>query len=185
MVFFGGSKRGVKETHGAVPPIKINALKTTVSSMLKHADGVMAIADGKPEQLLELLDRFWKAVREQFPEAWNNKHEFILLQSIGLGAFAKFGGKTLDRAWDSGSVEQADFEHLLAPVAKNVSLRREDYPGIAGAGGAEFIAKRLIAAADPDQVKAEKNLAALAGNDDGTALDDPDPIDDEHEPTDT
>lgn len=163
MVFLGGSKAGVKKTSGAVPPVKINSLKTTIASQLRAAPGVMAALRNEPEKLLELLDRFWKAVRESFPEAWQDKRNYILLQAIGLGAFARFGGLLLDRAWDNGQIKLEDFKAALTPVAKKVSLRRTDYPGIAGAGGQQYIAELLIEAAEPDEVIKAKNLQELGG----------------------
>ena len=90
-VFFGGSKEGVKEL-GGIPPLKINSLKTTVAQQLKSAPFAEAHFAGKPEALLHLIDRFWKAVAQTFPEAWSNKRDYILLQAIGLGAFARIGG---------------------------------------------------------------------------------------------
>ena len=101
MVFFGGSKLGVKKAEGAVPPIRINALKSTIATQLKAAPIVSAnIGDRLPE-LVNLLDNFWKAVKDQFPEAWADRSGYILLQSVGLQGFAKFGGSILDQAWEA------------------------------------------------------------------------------------
>jgi len=164
MVFFGGSKAGVKKAEGQIPPIKINALKSTIASQLKAAPVVAATLADSPEQLLELIDRFWKGVKECFPDAWQNRKDYILLQAIGLGGFAKFGGIVLDRAVESGAVSPKDIKHHLEPVAASVSLLRDDYKGIAGAGGAGYIADKLIAAADADLVKKQQVLDMLSGD---------------------
>jgi DGQHR domain-containing protein len=160
MVFMGGSKAGVKK-EGFIPPIKVNALKTTIQQMLKSAQTASTVLENNPDALLNLIDNFWKAVRAKFHDAWENKKDYILLQAIGLGAFAKFGGVILDRAFEETSVEQEDFEKYLAPVVEQVSLERSEYPGIAGAGGVDYVAKRLISAAGPEAVKTAKVLAAL------------------------
>jgi DGQHR domain-containing protein len=163
MVFFGGAKTGVRKSEGQIPPIKINALKSTIAAQLKAAPVVATKLASSPEQLLELIDRFWKAVKETFPDAWQDKKEYILLQSIGLGAFAKFGGIVLDRAVEAGQVSYDDIRSHLAPLASSVSLRRDDYPGIAGAGGAQYVSARLIEAADADTVKTQKVIQMLGG----------------------
>jgi hypothetical protein len=163
MVFFGGSKTGLKKTEGQIPPIKINALKSTIAGQLKAAPAVATALSSSPEQLFELIDRFWKAVRECFPDAWQNKKDYILLQAIGLGAFAKFEGIVLDRAYDAGSVSYEDMRTHLHPVAEAVSLKRDDYKGIAGAGGAQYVAERLIQASDADTVKKQKVIQMLGG----------------------
>jgi hypothetical protein len=49
----------------------------------------------------------------------------------------------------------------LAPVVNSMSLRRGDYKGVAGAGGAREIASRLIVASSPDAVKSERILSKL------------------------
>jgi hypothetical protein len=156
MVFMGGSRAGLKK-QGALPPIKINSLRSTIDTQLKSAETVSAMFADSPETLLGLIDLFWKAVRDAFPEAWSNKRDYILLQAIGLGAFAKFGGQAIDRAFQEHRppIKQDVFSKLLAPITQVVSLRREDYPGIAGAGGAQVIADQLIKASEPDAVKAE------------------------------
>jgi hypothetical protein len=174
MVFMGGEKTGVKKALGKVPPIKINSLKSTVAAQLKAAPVVSVELKDKPDHMLELLDRYWKAVRDTFPEAWQNKQDFILLQAIGLGAFAKFGGSTLDRVWAEGNIDYDDIKAHIAPL-KKVPLDRSAYPGIAGAGGIQVVSEILIETAEPDKVKSEKNIAKLGGTVDGsgTILDDP------------
>lgn len=161
MVFFGGSKTGVKKAEGAVPPIKINALKTTIGTQLKSAPLVSASLGDKLPQLINLLDNFWHAIKTQFPDAWADRSDYILLQSIGLQAFAKFGGMILDQAWEAGCITTEDFRNYLQPVKDAVPLDRSEYPGIAGAGGAARIADLLIKNSGAAAVKTAKNLAVL------------------------
>jgi len=111
--------------------------------------------------LLEMINNYWDAVRETFPDAWQDRRDHILLQAIGLGAFARFGGQMLERAYADESGAKKDFMHILEPVASTVSLKREDYPGIAGAGGQAFIAKRLMDACGDTQVQNAKLRAKL------------------------
>ena len=170
MVFFGGSKQGLKDAEGKIPPIKINALKSTIATHLKNAPTVMAQLGESPEELLELLDRYWMAVRDTFPTEWGNRTDYILLQSIGLGGFAKYGGVVLERAVDAGAVEYDDLVHHLRPLVDAVSLARSspEWTGVAGAGGADLVAKRLIDAADTDTVKKQQLIKKLGGLEDTT-----------------
>jgi hypothetical protein len=101
------------------------------------------------------LDTYWKAVAKTFPEAWQDKRNYILLQTIGLGGFAIYGATIIDEAYEHELASLDDFIELLRPIA-GVSLHREEYRGIAGAGGAREVAHRLIAAADPEQAKAQR-----------------------------
>lgn len=163
MVFRGGEREGLKRA-GEQRPVKLNSLKTTIAQQLAAAPKVSAHFGDLPDTLLELLDNYWKAVRETFPEEWNNRKDFILLQAIGLGALAKFGGAIVDAAFEKEESSQADFQRYLAPVKKGVSLRRDAHPGIAGAGGARYIAELLLKASEPDAVRAEKIKQQLHKN---------------------
>jgi DGQHR domain-containing protein len=154
-VFMGGAREGAKKL-GLAPPIRINSLKSTLQLQLRSSPRVAAQFKDEPEVLLRIVDNFWKAVAKTFPEAWNNKRDFILLQAIGLGAFAKFGGALLDKCFEEEAVDEADFERYLAPVANSVSLARSEYPGIAGAGGQQLVADRLLNALKSDEVKGAK-----------------------------
>lgn len=174
MVFFGGEKGGLKRL-GEQRPLKLNSLKSAIAEQLKGAPRVTRRFENDPDALLELVDRYWKAVRATFPEAWHNRRDFILLQAIGLGAFAMFGAETLTATFDRGEATQEDFDRYLATVAK-VSLKRSDYEGIAGAGGGRFVADKLFDAAEPDALKAEKirpQLRAPATIDERLGLDKP------------
>src|SRR5204862_8117944 len=135
--------------------------KGTIAQQLKSAERVTAFLGDDPDALLGVLDNFWKAVRTTFPEAWGDRQGYILLQAIGLGAFAKFGGSVLDTAFEAEAVSEEDFLKYLAPIRKKVTLKREEYPGIAGAGGAVVVAEQLLKASEPDLVKAEKIRASL------------------------
>lgn len=160
MVFMGGSRVGVRKT-GFIPPVKINSLKSTIHEQLRSAPTANAVLKNNPDALLNLVDNFWKAIKKRFPDAWNNKRDFILLQAIGLGAFARFGGWVMERAIEDVAVDQEDLEKYLQPVAANVSLKREDYPGIAGAGGALTVAEKLIEAASSEAVKTAQIIKKL------------------------
>jgi hypothetical protein len=146
MVFRGGSKKGVKEEFGGVPPIRINSLKTAIATQLASST-TATLALREPEALLELLDNYWSAVKESFPEAWADRKGHILLQTIGFMGFAKFGGHLIDRALKEDRLEKADFKSYLEPV-KAVSLARDEYKGIAGAGGVAIIADKLTEACE-------------------------------------
>ncbi len=174
IVFSGGSRKGLQEKN-LKPLININALKSAIAILMKsgavvfRSDQFRDDADGTTN----LINNFWTAVRRTFPEAWDNKRDFILLQSIGLNGFADFGGKLIERAVGDGSAEIADFERYLAPVRTAVPLSRSRFEGIAGAGGATFVSTKLQAASSPAavnlerikrQVSAEKSLDSRIGS---------------------
>lgn len=161
VVFMGGSKAGVKEALGGVPPIKINSLKSTIDMQLKSSTTVSTALSDDPDTLLEILNNYWLAVSETFPEAWADRKNYILLQAIGLGGFAKFGGYIIDRAFEDNALTKEDFKSYLLPVRKKLELKRTDFEGIAGAGGQSHIAKQLIEACEDLAVKAEKAKKAL------------------------
>ncbi|MGA8474713.1 MAG: DNA sulfur modification protein DndB [Candidatus Cybelea sp.] len=160
-VFMGGSMKGVRASEEINPVIKINTLKTAVQVQLRNAKQVAAEFQDDPEDLVSLIDNFWQAVRERFADAWNNKRDYILFQSIGLNGFAEFGGVLVDRAYEADQVERSDFEKMLAPLADAIDLGRDHWKGIAGAGGASQVAKELLRSSSPDAVKRERIRSKL------------------------
>jgi DGQHR domain-containing protein len=155
-VFTGGSKKGAKEKYGEVPPLKLNALKRAVQTTLKKADRLVAaqlptlgdsnelttaefsrkLAEGV-DAITVLLDRYWKAVGYAYPEAWQNRKDFILLQSIGLEGFSLLAARIIeDLVFNVKRWEQEDFNGVLQKLAENFKLDKIAFPGIAGAAGA-------------------------------------------------
>lgn len=174
MVFHGGSKTGVKRETGGVPPIRLNALRGAVqqSLSLMRTLELQLVYDGDPDQtqvseegvlmLTILLDRYWKAVAHAYPEAWQDRKGYILLQAIGLNAFSRLAAEVITRAAEEGKTEQADFNLVLDHVSKKVQLDRDLYPGLAGLAGARVIADKLATAMDQD-FSATKLKASLLG----------------------
>lgn len=160
MIFRGGSSRGLKE-QGLKPPLRITTLKSALNLQLKNAPLVKANIGSEPDELLNLIDNYWSAVRSVFPEAWGNRRDFILLQTIGLNGFAEFGGTVLDNAWRDEMVQTDDIVKYLQPIANNISLKRNDWQGVAGAGGGSRVAEALILASSPDAVKSERVRSKL------------------------
>lgn len=152
-VHMGGSKAGVKEKFGEVPPVALATLRRTIDTQLKAAPATFARLRKDPETLLDIVDNYWKAVRDVFPQAWHDKRRYILLQAIGLGGFARFGGITMDRALhETQDLTQDGFLAFLKPVAEQIDLERGRWPGVAGAGGASYVAERLLEAASEEAV---------------------------------
>jgi DGQHR domain-containing protein len=154
-VFYGGSRAGVRKELGRVPELRFNTLRRAIDTQLSNSKKVSVFLRDRPEAQLELIDAYWHAVSKTFPDAWDDKRNYILLQTIGLGGFAIYGGAVIDEAYDEEADSKDDFLELLKPIA-TIPLTRDDYKGIAGAGGAKEVSIRLIESADPEAAKAER-----------------------------
>ena len=173
-VSLGGSMKGFKREFGALPPIKLSALKGAVQQTLSLMRPIELdfVYDNDPENnppneggvlmLVELLDRYWKAVANAYPEAWQDRKNFVILQAIGLNAFSRLAAEVISKAVDAGAGEQKDFDVVLKHVAQKVPMDREKYPGIAGLAGAKVLADKLTAALN-DNVNITKVKQQLAG----------------------
>lgn len=175
MVFFGGAKSGAKSALGKVPPVKLNTLASTIKLQLSKASTVMANFEDKPDYVLELMNRYWLAVRNVFAEEWADRSNFILLQTIGLSGFAHLGATLMDKGYSDRRVEQKDFELYLQAVKNEVNLSRssDEWKGVAGAGGAKKVADVLIKAATQDNIIRTEIEKSLRGGaiDAGSQLD--------------
>jgi hypothetical protein len=127
--------------------------------MIRNSNTLQKTLVGQPDTILNIVDNFWKAVARVFPEEWNDKKNFILLQSIGLNGFGEFAGTVIDRAGDN--VSEDDFAQVLTSVKPEIRLEREAHPGVAGAGGASQIAKMLLDAYTTESLMRARLLEAF------------------------
>ena len=161
IVFRGGSKKGLKAA-GMKPLLKISSLRSAVKQQLAYAPMASANLSDRPEELLALIGNFWSAVQAVFPEEWSNKREYILMNTIGLNGFAEFGGQLVDQCVKEGLVGVEHFKLHVESLRGKVSLRRSDFRGIAGGGGAKEVARRLNRAVTPDAVNMQRVLRQLS-----------------------
>lgn len=188
-VFFGGNAKGPKSVHGVVPPIRINTLKGAIQATMRQATqlevdflfgGSSATEDSVPvdehsaQQVLVLLDRYWRAVRNAFPAAWDDRRNYVLLQSIGITAFSRLAADVIeDLVFERQQVTQEDFNLVLETIASKVDISREAFPGIAGLTGAKVVYQRLLSAKTQGNI----NVAAVKQQLLGDIPQEPSPLD--------
>jgi DGQHR domain-containing protein len=193
-VFAGGSKAGIKKDQGYVPPIKISTLSGAILTTIKEASKLEALAfppemvaaavlandpSSKEQKKLEesaqlvklLLGNYWAGVRDAFPEAWQDRNKYILLQAIGLAAFSQFGARVIEEQIELKAFDTADFQVALKQVAQSVTLEKASYEGIAGLSGAKVVFQRLIGAKDSDKAAFEEMKAKVGLGASTSALD--------------
>jgi len=158
LIFFGGDKKVFKQAGMQVPPVKINSLKSAVLTTLKDSKQLSAGFQEDSAKLsdetrmqdaqakLELLKRYWFAVRNNFPDAWQDRTNYILLQAIGLNAFSRLAASVIDDLCDSKTIEQKDFDQVLKHVASKSDLSRGAWAGYAGLAGAKQVFKAIYEA---------------------------------------
>lgn len=190
-VFSGGSRKGAKEKYGEVPPLKLNALKRAVQTTLRKADRLVAAqlptsldseqlsaADYEQKLLIGvdaiflLLDRFWKAVSASYPDAWQNRKDYILLQSIGLEAFSMLAARIIeDLFFNVRKIDQVDFNGVLGEISQKFKLDKSEFDGIAGAAGAAEVYARAIKKMSSDAQMAAVMNASLGVNSSNSEID--------------
>jgi DGQHR domain-containing protein len=182
LVFKGGSKIGVKEKLGFSPPLNLATLRSMMQASLREMDALV-IEELTPELLerakkqeqvaiamvrqaaddfLALFARFWKAVRENYPEAWadNKKTKYILFSSIGALSLSQLAGTIITELVRQEKHEQVDFDKEVARIKNGgITLLREDFQGFAGMAGAKKVYDMLIAA----RVDGSSGLKAIRG----------------------
>jgi DGQHR domain-containing protein len=166
LVFFGGRKQGMKEL-GIKPMLKLNSLRDTVKySIDDYIEQKFFITDPQeevnmtPQQIDNLrldnaemfsvlLGWYWDAVKQAFPEAWQDKKNHILFQSIGLFAFGSFAARLLKILLED-NLDKLHIDATMAGVAKKVNLSRKNaaWEGVAGITGGKKVLKALESALD-------------------------------------
>jgi DGQHR domain-containing protein len=164
-VHLGGSKIGAKHKFGEAPPLTNRGLATAILTTLEKCSQLTprlfpAYDPLEPfeeteiriqeritsaNKMLSYLDLYWSAVRDAFPAAWDDKKSYILMSSIGIGGFSQLAGPVIENLVVSKG--KKDYEHFRAVMdymAREVSLDRANFSGIAGAGGVKRVATSLI-----------------------------------------
>lgn len=172
LVFMGGSRRGMKKKDGVSPPITFTGLTTMMNHTLKGMEEIIAkelsIKDceaalagdrskfddikRKSEAFEKLIENFWFAVIETFPEAWNDKKkaEFLLFDSTGNVALSMLAGSMITAAVTDQKPEKEHFKRALQAIREEgVQLRKSNFPsGLAGLAGTKVVYESLVKAKD-------------------------------------
>lgn len=164
-VHLGGSKLGAKQKFGEAPPLTNRGLATAILTTLEKCNQLTPrlfpvydredpIEETEARQqeriasankMLSYLDLYWSAVKDAFPEAWDDKKNYILMSSIGIGGFSQLAGPVIENLVVSkGKKEYEHFRAVMDYMAREVPLDRENFRGIAGAGGIKRVATSLI-----------------------------------------
>lgn len=162
VVFQGGSKGGVRQQKGFVPPLNLATLKSMVGETLKKVDSEFnqvvsaeilekAIVGDKDamrkvltvsEMLLKLQTYYWNAVKSVYSEAWQDhkKRSYVIFQSVGTLAMSRFGGDLISDLMSKGQASPGDFMQEVQKLRNaGLTLVKGDYEGYAGLAGANKI----------------------------------------------
>jgi DGQHR domain-containing protein len=165
MVYMGGAKAGIKKATGSTPPINLNSLDSMVKETLRGLEGILVelfpedkvdsaragdvddfedlLMNG--EKLANLLNRFWVAVKDAFPEAWQDKRNHILLQSIGLMGTSKLASEVIRELVREQRVDPSAFAMEIRKIkSAGFSYDKGQYSGFAGGAGAQKVFTQLI-----------------------------------------
>ena len=164
-VHLGGSRIGAKQKFGEAPPLTNRGLATAILTTLEKCNQLTprlfpAFDPNDPleqtearrqerlasaNKMLTYLELYWSAVRDAFPAAWDDKKNYILMSSIGIGGFSQLAGPVIENLVVSkGKKEYEHFRAVMDFMAREVPLDRENYRGIAGAGGIKRVSQALI-----------------------------------------
>lgn len=164
-VHLGGSKLGAKQKFGEAPPLTNRGLATAILTTLEKCNQLtprlfpaydptdpieeteLKIQEriASANKMLSYLDLYWSAVRDAFPQAWDDKKNYILMSSIGIGGFSQLAGPVIENLVVSkGKKEYEHFRAVMDYMARSVPLDRDNFRGIAGAGGVKRVATSLI-----------------------------------------
>jgi hypothetical protein len=184
-VHLGGSKLGAKQKFGEAPPLTNRGLATAILTTLEKCNQLtprlfpaydptdpieeteLKIQEriASANKMLSYLDLYWSAVRDAFPQAWDDKKNYILMSSIGIGGFSQLAGPVIENLVVSKG--KKDYEHFRAVMdymARSVPLDRENFRGIAGAGGIKRVATSLIDLWSQNEVHVDVAIADSPGS---------------------
>jgi len=138
LVHMGGSKAGASEA-GVRRPVTFVALANGVKRVLRKSEYLSVTVTGDTAQY-ELIRRYWQAVRQLWPEAWESPSDYLVLKNLGVNTFSELGAKVIDRCLMTGDVELEDMVALLEGTKDRVDWHK-DSRDVAGMSGNRAVLK--------------------------------------------
>lgn len=90
-----------------------------------------------------LIKRYWQAVRQWVPDAWENPGRYIALRATGFWAMSFVGSAVIDNAVTSGKIEIGDMLAVLQSGREWDWSNSGDFRGYGGRKGAVEIANMV------------------------------------------
>jgi len=160
----GGSLVGYVERYGVKPPVTLGGLKTAIRHTLGHGRAFSVRYGNNPDEMLEILDTYWKAVSDVFATSWGEPKKHILVQSIGLVAFSKLAGTLIDYSIQEDNLGYEFFRKKLTVVSQAISLERTSWLGIAGGRGATLVYEHCLRALIASGIEKSNLITPTATN---------------------
>jgi DGQHR domain-containing protein len=146
LVDFGGDKTGFVDAYGSQAPLTLSLLRMGVKSFMSKSATVSVLYRADERTYLRLMEMYFTALQQVFPEMWGDKKEFILFKAIGVIGFSQFGGYLVERLYAKPDLEISDFIRYLSAVARRVDLSSGEWIGIAGSSGGKRVFDACIIA---------------------------------------
>lgn len=183
-VHLGGSRVGAKQLFGEAPPLTNRGLATAIRTTLQNCNQLQPrllpefdLSDPTEmteqrkeehlkdaEKMLSYLDLYWTAVRDAFPNEWDDKRTYILMSSIGIGGFSQLAAPVIENLVVSkGTRKYEHFRAVMEFMAREINLERVNFQGVAGAGGTKRIAEMLIKHWSRNEVHVDIAIADKGG----------------------
>lgn len=132
LVHMGGSKHGTREK-GITRPLNFVAVENSIKRMLAKSHALQELVSDHGARYA-LIRAWWQAIREVYPEAWEQPGEYLVLKNIGVNAFGIVGATVIDRSATLGQVDAADMADLLRAMKDRVDWHK-DSPDVRGRSG--------------------------------------------------
>jgi hypothetical protein len=137
----GGSLAGYKYLYNRTPRLTLVGIRNPIKNLLQYGNFWARETEGEIELQLTWIDDFFKQVRDVFPYEWDSDHDYIILKSLGLGAFSMLAGTLFNnfgKDYQKGIVERS-----LQILSKNMDFGRFKWAGVSGQGGMTVIYRAM------------------------------------------
>ncbi|MEN9966790.1 MAG: DNA-sulfur modification-associated [Actinomycetota bacterium] len=92
MVNLGGDLTGYRLRHNTRPPLTLVGITNAMKDFVAASAYTRFNNPDSPALLLRIVNDFFIALRDQFPDGFERHHEYVFLKALGLTTFAKLAG---------------------------------------------------------------------------------------------
>ena len=142
MVNKGGSLEGFKFHYKGKPPLTLIGLRNPLKSLLQTGAFWSARTNENPSLQLQWINSYFEQVRAVFPQEWESTNDYVLLKSLGLGAFGMLAGTLFNNMGDTYSREIVDDALIL--IRSNLNLERLKWSGYTGQSAMKVMYRKML-----------------------------------------
>jgi DGQHR domain-containing protein len=144
MVNLGGDLRGYRLQYNTSPPLTLVGLTNAMLEYLSGGAYLRKINENDPQFLTEAIDAFFKALRKEFPQGFEQYKDYVVIKALGLSVFSRLAGTIFsNQHFTRANFDMTIAKACLRVVFEELDLSRFKWQGYTSKSGMTVMFQRV------------------------------------------